>query len=103
MDKYPDRWYEFEWDDAKRRSIFQKHGIDFEDVRQAFDGRPRIDGPGLTAGKGHETRHVSLAEVEGVVVAIVWTWRNRKIRMISVRVARRAERERFRELINGQD
>jgi uncharacterized DUF497 family protein len=30
---------EFEWDEAKRRSNFDKHGIDFVVAQSLFDGR----------------------------------------------------------------
>lgn len=103
MDTYPGAWIAFEWDAAKRKANLEKHGIDFEDVRQAFDGRPRIDGPSIQNAKRPEERHVTIAEIEGVVIAIVWTWRNRSIRLISARVARSGERELFAERINGQD
>lgn len=29
---------EFEWDETKRQSNIRNHGIDFVDVRAAFDG-----------------------------------------------------------------
>ncbi|MBV8362763.1 MAG: BrnT family toxin [Deltaproteobacteria bacterium] len=29
----------FEWDEAKRRSNMVKHGIDFLDIDQVFDGK----------------------------------------------------------------
>ena len=32
---------EFEWDDAKRLSNIEKHGIDFRDALDVFDARPR--------------------------------------------------------------
>ncbi len=103
MDIYPEAWNSFEWDEGKRKANREKHGIDFEDVRPAFDGRPRVDGPGVQNARRSEERHVTIAEIEGVVIAIVWTWRGRAIRLISARVARRGERELFTERINGKN
>ncbi len=103
MDKYPDVWNGFEWDEGKRKANLEKHGIDFEDVCMAFDGRPRVDGPSVQNAGRSEERHVTIAEIEGVVIAIVWTWRGRVIRLISARVARRGERELYAEKINGKN
>ena len=32
----------YEWDEQKRLGNIQKHGIDFFDVVQVFDGRPQF-------------------------------------------------------------
>jgi uncharacterized DUF497 family protein len=32
----------FEWDEVKRRSNIEKHGIDFIRARHVFDGRPAM-------------------------------------------------------------
>jgi len=32
---------DFEWNEAKRRSNLDKHGLDFRDALDMFDGRPR--------------------------------------------------------------
>jgi uncharacterized DUF497 family protein len=33
----------FEWDEARNLANIAKHGFDFLDARQIFDGRPRLD------------------------------------------------------------
>lgn len=33
---------EFEWDENKRESNFEKHGIDFLDVLELFEQQPHI-------------------------------------------------------------
>lgn len=82
----------FEWDDNKRRDNVAKHGIDFAEAIQVFD-----DTRQYTYRSRHvaESRYVSVGRVGGVLVAVVFTPRGNKIRIISARVARRRERDRY--------
>ena len=86
----------FEWDEDKRRSNIEKHGIDFIRARHVFDGRPRRD---VESPRGNEHRILSVGELNGVIVAVAWTRRGEDIiRSISVRRACREEERAFREL-----
>ncbi len=86
----------FEWDEVKRRSNIEKHGIDFIRARHVFDGRPRHD---VESPRGNEHRILSVGELNGVIVAVAWTRRGEEIiRIISVRRARREEERAYREL-----
>ena len=79
----------FEWDERKRLANLAKHGIDFRDAMDVFDK------PHLTVPSAHEEeeRWVSLGLIREAVVAVVWTDRDSVIRLISVRAARRNERQ----------
>lgn len=79
----------FEWDESKRLANLAKHGIDFRDAVGVFDRSH------LTVRSTHEgeARHISLGLVGEAVVAVVWTDRDGTIRLISVRAARRNERQ----------
>lgn len=86
-----------EWDERKRKSNFQKHGIDFVDAVQIFssetytiiDNRFDYD----------ETRYLSLGLISGEVVAVSHTEEDEIIRIISVRKAEDHEQETyFREI-----
>jgi uncharacterized DUF497 family protein len=89
---------EFEWDEAKRRSNIDKHGFDFRDAVDTFDGRPRID---IASLRGEEERVLSVAIVDRRVAGVIWNWRgNDTIRIISVRRARRAEEKQYRLLFS---
>ena len=79
----------FEWDERKRLTNLAKHGIDFRDVRSVFD-RPHLTMP---TEHGGEERQISLGLIRDAVVAVVWTDRDGVIRIISVRAARRNERQ----------
>jgi uncharacterized DUF497 family protein len=86
----------FEWDEGKRRSNIEKHGIDFIRARHVFDGRPRHD---VESPRGNEHRMLSVGELNGVIVAIAWTKRgDDNIRIISVRRARHEEERTYRQL-----
>ena len=86
----------FEWDETKRRSNIEKHGFDFIDVQEIFDGRPRIESE---SSRGNEQRHLSLAMLGGKLVAVVWTLRETEVvRIISARRARNAEERQYSQL-----
>ena len=85
---------QFEWDEAKRRRNFSKHGVDFPDILPAFDGRPVLEQTDTRRDYG-ESRWVRLAEIEGVVLHIAYTRRGKTIRLISARRASRRERETY--------
>lgn len=85
----------FEWDEVKRRANVEKHGIDFLLAAQVFDGRPRLDG---TSPRGAEVRFVTVAPLEGRLVAVIWTWRgDERVRVISARRARDGEERAYRQ------
>jgi uncharacterized protein len=86
----------FEWDDQKRLSNIEKHGIDFVVARHIFDGRPRRD---LTSPRADEHRVLGVGELNGTMVAVAWTRRGAgTIRIISARRARREEEQKYREV-----
>ncbi len=88
----------FEWDESKRRSNIEKHGIDFIRAARLFDGRSRLDAP---SPRGREQRILSIGEVEGMIGAVAWTPRGKDIcRIISVRRARDEETRQYRQIFD---
>jgi uncharacterized DUF497 family protein len=86
----------FAWDEKKRQSNIAKHGIDFLLASQMFDGRVRLD---FESPRGNEQRTLSIAELDGKLIAVAWTWRDDDVvRIISARRARREEERTYREL-----
>jgi uncharacterized protein len=84
---------EFEWDEAKRLTNIEKHGVDFAEAIEMFNGyvlknedRRRNDG---------EQRIRAFGEVDGRVIQVVYTLRNGRCRLISARRARRDERRAY--------
>ncbi len=82
----------FEWDEGKRLSNIDKHGIDFEDAIDVFDGRPATTRQSDCA---NERRYVTTAIVRDKYITVVWTPRGDRIRLISARRSREAERRDY--------
>ena len=71
---------DFEWDLAKDRINRAKHGIGFEFAQLAFQDPLRVIAEDLDHGGG-EQRYFCFGQVEGAVVTVRFTWRDRKIRV----------------------
>jgi uncharacterized DUF497 family protein len=87
---------QFEWDEAKGAANVTKHGFDFLDGRQIFDGRPRLD---IASPRRGEVRMLTIGILDGQFLAVIWTQRSEEtIRIISMRRARRAEERQYRQI-----
>jgi uncharacterized DUF497 family protein len=83
----------FKWDEAKRRANLAKHGFDFADAKQVFDG-VTVEFPDDREDYGEE-RFITLGLLEGRVVVLVNVLLEDGIRIISMRKANRYEQELF--------
>lgn len=82
-----------EWDEAKRRSNVEKHGIDFLGVEAVFDGFTlTVEDRRRNYG---ELRYVTVGLLQGRVVTVVHTERGDAIRIISVRKATKYEQRTY--------
>jgi uncharacterized DUF497 family protein len=88
---------EFEWDETKRLANLDKHGIDFIDVPDVFEGDiVTVEDDRYSYG---EQRFVTFGLLQGRVIAVVHTDRGELIRIISARKATKNEqRTYFQEL-----
>ena len=87
----------FEWDERKRRTNIEKHGIDFIRAMQIWDGEVlEVPSP---QGEHSERRLIAYGSSEGVVIAVVYTWRDRNRRLISARRARKYEEANYQNAI----
>lgn len=91
------RFGTFEWDPAKNDANWEKHGIDFETAIEVFEG-PYLRIP---SDRNGEVRWIAVGSAAGRVVAVVYTERNERTRIISARVARTNERETYNKLCSG--
>ena len=82
----------FEWDENKRIANLKNHHLDFADADWVFDSPNRKTGSVMRNG---ERRWMDYAEVDGVVLVLVYTRRGDQIRVISYRRASRKERSAF--------
>jgi uncharacterized DUF497 family protein len=84
----------FEWGGIKRRLNAERHDIDFLDAVALFDGRPVYV---YASPRGNEERLVTVGEMGGRMVAVIWTRRGENIRIISARRARGEEKGEYRK------
>jgi hypothetical protein len=89
---------DFEWDEAKRLANLTKHGLDFLDAEAVLDGPHVLD---EARSIGDEIRRMAIGILEGRHVTIIFTERHGAIRVISLRKARRRERERYQAIFGG--
>ena len=86
---------EFEWDENKRLANLAKHKIDFVKVRVVFNDPNRLEKVDNRKDYG-EVRASTIGKLEDeVIVLVVHTDRNGKIRIISARQAKRKERSLY--------
>jgi len=85
----------FEWDENKRLANLAKHRIDFFDVITVFCDPCRLEKIDNRKDYG-EVRTNTIGKLEDeIIVLVVHTDRNRKIRIISARQAKRKERDLY--------
>ncbi|BBU61065.1 hypothetical protein MSC49_10000 [Methylosinus sp. C49] len=82
---------DFEWDSRKSEANLEKHGISFMDVLELFEA-PYVT---ISSDRPTEVRWLAVGEVAGRVVAVVYTERSGRKRLISARMARSYEREAY--------
>lgn len=91
--------HRFECDKRKAGSNFRKHGLRFTDGCRAFAGHT-LTAPSKQNVGDREHRYVTIGALsDGLAAVVVWTRRVNSIRIISVRKARRTEREQFNAYI----
>ncbi|MEA1948285.1 MAG: BrnT family toxin [Thermodesulfobacteriota bacterium] len=81
---------EFEFDNRKSKNNKKKHGIDFFEAQALWDDPDRIVIPAKTID---EPRCIVIGQINQKSWSAIVTYRNDKIRIISVRRARMEEVE----------
>lgn len=84
----------FEFDVAKSTANCGKHGIDFLEAQQLWEDENRLE---ITARTEDEPRYVLIAALSQKLGSAFFTYRKGSIRLISVRRARKEERELYYE------
>ena len=85
---------DFEFDPAKSKANREKHGIDFVEAQQLWEDEDRIEIPARTED---EPRYLLIAVLKQKLWSAFFTYRKGRIRLISVRRARKEERDRYHE------
>ncbi|RAI55948.1 BrnT family toxin [Roseicella frigidaeris] len=86
----------FEWDELKRQGNIEKHGFDFVDAPLLFS-KPHMTGR-TRDGQDGEERWIATGILRDRYATAVYTMRGETIRLISIRSARRDERQRHQAL-----
>jgi uncharacterized DUF497 family protein len=77
-----------EWDEAKRLTNIEKHGIDFIDIDVLFLDERSVFYP---SPRNEEDRFVLVGLLNFRFVSVVFTKRGETIRIISARISRKEE------------
>lgn len=85
----------FEWDEAKRVKTLNERKVDFLTAIRIFNG-PVLDVP---SDRNDEQRRLAIGVVNGVELALVYTVRNDRCRVITARRAKRSERKKYHKHI----
>ena len=78
----------FEYDPAKSNANARKHGIDFDQARLLWGDARRVE---FVARFSDEPRLGLVAELDGKLWTAIFTTRQERVRIISVRRARKNE------------
>lgn len=79
---------DFEWDDEKSISNWRKHRVTFEEARRVFLDERRIE---ILDDDRDEERWLAIGLVVTTCLAVVFTERNQRTRIISARKADKNE------------
>ncbi len=82
----------YEWDEARWRANFAKHGVNFADMAR-FDWDTAVHMASEVLD--FEQREVALGLIDFDVVVVCYTQRNEKTRIITLRKAAKREEKRF--------
>ena len=87
---------EFEWDDNKAAANLARHGVSFKTARRAFDDLLAIEIEDRRGNYG-EDRCVLVGMARDRLLAVTYTFRGNRIRVISARPAEPFERRLYHE------
>ena len=79
----------FDWDTKKRQTNIKKHRIDFSELKKVFE-KPMLTRFDNREDYG-ETRWISLGDLTGKIVILVYTETENNVRLISARRATKNE------------
>ncbi|MBF0103805.1 MAG: BrnT family toxin [Deltaproteobacteria bacterium] len=88
---------EFEWHSEKSVKNKQSHGVSFDEATLIWQ-EPHIDIINIAYAK-NEYRSATMGKIFGRLYVAIWTKRNNKIRLISVRRARKNEEKIYNQKI----
>lgn len=82
----------FEWDEGKALSNFEKHGITFDEAAESLT-LPHLE---QESNRHGEFRILAICPLSRRIIAVIYTMRSEKCRIISARAARTNEQRTYR-------
>ena len=92
-----DRPLGFGWDHDKARANARKHGVSFGEATTAFDDPAALLEADSAHSEGEERQRLIGRSIPGQVMVVVFVERPGTIRIISARLARRSEWNRYEQ------
>jgi uncharacterized protein len=84
------------WDEAKRKTNLEKHGLGFADAALVYESSSKITFQSPRKGEARK-QDIAMVEVRRKVLTLIYVERGTDIQVISFRVASRAEREVYEQ------
>jgi uncharacterized protein len=91
---------QFEWDPVKAQANLAKHRTDFSMAIRIWQGEV-VERPDTRHAYG-EARVQAFGEIDGRIMAVIFTWRGSKRRIISARKANFREQQFFRQTLRDR-
>jgi uncharacterized DUF497 family protein len=82
----------FEWDEFKCVANLTKHGIDFDDASEVFDGPVLV----WKSARREDERWIAIGIAFDQIISVIFTYRGEAIRIISARRPRENEKRAYR-------
>lgn len=71
----------FEWDENKNKENIKKHQVSFSEAKKAFLDPDRVIAEDIKHSTDEEKRYFCYGKVDGYILTVRFTYRNRKIRV----------------------
>ena len=85
----------YEWNEEKRQANIAKHGFDFIHA-DAVLSNPHIR---LASHYQGEERFLAVGQIQGRIATVIYTMRENRYRIISIRSARNDEKQAYQNLL----
>ena len=90
----------YEWDNNKNENNITKHGIDFIDAKEIWQGVVvEVFSPQT---QHNEKRIIAIGLYKRRYITVIYTWREENKRLISARKARKNEQEYYKNEIRRE-
>ncbi len=84
----------FEWDENKNKSNLEKHGIDFNQAKEVFNDKDKIEITDKREDYGEERTKI-IGKAMDLLLSVIYTMRDATVRLISARASSRKERKDY--------